>query len=399
MKKIILNSIVLLISTFVLAQDIEEVEMTSDEGDGFIPTAENMYSAQTYKKLVYDNSIRDLLFINDDKGALTAYSNESYKRWRFKPKDTVRLHNGRNKFYYKDGVIFTAYLTGYIYALDAKDGSVFWKGKIGLGQGKLRLRGQILKPYDNKLYITSENGLIYVINASNGELIWNYKLAYNYNHIPNLVHNGVVYIPNAPYVYSLESKTGKALYQRGFKKAMYGKPVVAGEHIVIANDSRTIFSLAPNNLDINWEFQLDEDDYKVGDKIKTEDKAIYLGTYSKKDKASVYKINAMDGTKVWVAKIQGKRVAYISIHDNAIYGYTENGNIFKIDKISGKIEKTLPLKNKPISNFHYKDKTIFYYTKAGFVSFDIQKEKEDILISGNNDDAKSSSSSQIHVLK
>jgi len=398
MKKILLI-ISISLTSLITAQEIEEVSIESSTSSGQIMTANTMYTNKVTKNIIYDKTINDLILINSYDGSLKAYNTDKKMIWSFSPEDKERLHNGRNKLYYKDGVIFTAYLTGYVYALSAKDGSIFWQGKIGLDKGELKLRGQVLKPYNNNLYLTSENGSIYTLNTSNGELKWSYALAYNYNHVPNLVHNEIVYIPNAPYVYNFEAETGKALYQRGFKKAMYGKPVTDGNNIIIADESKTLFSLDPNDLHINWKFTLDEKESRIKEKIIVNSGSIYIGVFSTADQTSVYNIDAKNGTQIWKTKIPQKKIAYITINNDSIFGYTTKGNIFIINKKTGEITHLNSLVNLPISNLEFNKEQVYFYAKAGLIKYDIESKQEEIHIPNTTDKEKSASDSQIFLLK
>src|SRR5690606_18289418 len=155
-----------------------------DYSNNPILPSEDMYVEQFQEYLIYDKTVQPRWIINRYDGVLECYDADFQKSWSFTPEDTELLNNGRNQFYYPDGVSFTAYMTGYIYAINARDGSLFWEAKIGLNHGKSVLRGQSLTPYQGKLFLSSNNSNVYAINGSDGALLWNYQLAYPYNHLP-----------------------------------------------------------------------------------------------------------------------------------------------------------------------------------------------------------------------
>lgn len=369
-------------------------ERADDYSNNQILTESDWYQNESLEYLIYDEGVNNLLLINRYDGTLECYDKNYKKIWEFSPADKDRLSNGRNEFYYQDGVIFTAYMTGYIYALDAKNGSQFWNAKIGIDQGELKLRGQSLKPYKNKIYLSSENSNVYAIDASEGELLWNYRLEYPYNHLPVLPLNDKVYMQNAPYMFNFEAVSGKPLFQRGFKTAMYGKPVTDGNLVIIANESRTVYGLSAEDMAPVWEFEIADDYYDIAKKIFTEGQKVYFATESNEDLSGVYSISSKDGKEIWHTQIKGD-IAYIKNFQQSIYGYSESNLLFIINMENGKISKEYELKNQPVSNLEMQGKDLFFYSANGLVKFNLDNQKEEIVIPFENKEGSSRLDSQI----
>lgn len=370
------------------------LERADNYSNNQILTQADWYQNESLEYLIYDKGISNLLLINRYDGTLECYDKDYKKKWEFIPEDKDRLSNARNEFYYQDGVIFTAYMTGYIYALDAKNGSQFWNAKIGMDKGELKLRGQSLKPYKNKIYLSSENSNVYAIDVSNGDFLWNYQLAYPYNHLPVLPLNDKVYMQNAPYMYNFEASSGKALYQRGFKKAMYGKPVTDGNLVIIADESSTVYGLSPDDMAPVWQFEIGEDYYNISKKIFTENQKVYFATESNEDFSGVYSLSSSDGKEIWHTQIKGD-IAYIKNFGKNIYGYNDSNLLFVINMDNGKISKEFELKNQPVSNLEMQGNYLFFYSENGLVKFNLDNKKEEIVIPFQNKDKSSRLDSQI----
>lgn len=369
-------------------------EKSGNYSNNQILTQADFYTNESLEYLIYDAGVSNLLLINRYDGTLECYDKNYNKKWEFTPEDKERLSNGRNEFYYQDGVIFTAYMTGYIYALDAKNGSQFWNAKIGMDNGELKLRGQSLKPYKNKIYLSSENSNVYALDASEGELLWNYMLAYPYNHYPVLPLNDKVYMQNAPYVFNFEATSGKPLYQRGFKNAMYGKPVTDGNLIIIADESRTVYGLSPDDLAPIWQFEIADDYYNIAKKIFTEKEKVYFATETNNELSGVYSLNSKDGKENWHTQIKGD-IHYIVNAQGSIYGYTDDKKLFIIKMDNGKILNEFELKNQPVSNLEISGKDMFFYSENGLVKFNSDNKKEEIVIPFENKEGQSRLDSQI----
>lgn len=354
-------------------------------------TLDDMVFNETFnpiKKIPLDiNSI----LIYDYDGSLKSFNLKSKEiNWSVKPSDADREMCG-NKLTLKDGVVYVPFVNGEIYALDNQTGKLFWKSRLGNIKDEIVIKNQIPIINDGKLYITTQNknSNIYALNLKNGDLIWNYKLAYPYNFIPVLFFDNKIFTQSAPYFYSFDAENGKALYQRGFKKAMYGKPVTDGENVFIANESDILFALSPDKLDILWEFQLDKNQYSIKERIFCKDKKIFFGTYGS-SLSSVYSLNSKTGDKIWKTDFKDDGIEYIMEQNNTLWGYTKKGILFQLSLNDGKIMFEKQLTSLPISNIEFQDKnSIYYFCEAGLIQFDLKsKEEELIYIRGSiNDDA------------
>ncbi|WP_257657104.1 PQQ-like beta-propeller repeat protein [Parapedobacter lycopersici] len=356
-----------------------------DYSNNQVFTAEDMYVETFHEYLIYNKTVGPRWIINRYDGVLECYNTDFQKLWSFTPTDTERLNNGRNQFYYQDGVLFTAYMTGYIYAINATDGSLFWESKIGLNTGELVLRGQSLVPYRDMLFLSSNNSNIYAISASDGQLQWNYKLVYPYNNLPNLVLNDTLYLQNAPYVYNFVAASGQPLYQRGFPRAMYGKPVTDGHLVIIPNESKTVYGLAPADLAPVWEFEIGEDEYNINKKIFTAGDKVYFATETDGSHSGVYCLVAADGQLQWKAAVEGD-IEFIVQDGALIYGYTAENKLFTLTMDTGAVELS-PLDYQPVSNLQIVNGDVYYYAKEGLVRFGRSDGGQQVVIPFDGKDA------------
>lgn len=321
------------------------------------------------------------ILIYDYEGELFSYNLVSQKiNWKAKATDADRTMCG-NKLTLNDGVVYVPFINGEIYALNNQTGAPFWKTRLGNIKTDIIIKNQQPVIINNNLYITTQygNSNIYALNIKDGGLTWNYKLAYPYNHVPVLYFNDKIFTQSAPYFYSFDAQTGKALYQRGFKKAMYGKAVTDGKNVFLADESSTLFALSPDKLDILWQFELPASQYNVAEKIFCQSENVFFASKGA-DTSMVYAVRSETGKLVWKANFKGQAIKYITAQNDFLWGYTERGLLFKLELKTGKTILETQLKNQPISNIEFNDnQTLLYYCEAGLIQYDVNLKTEDVV--------------------
>jgi len=384
--KKILFIITISFSLNTIAQVVTKMSSAPNDKNQFsnnqIATTEDIL-INTNIKLVTNNILPDnILFTYSFDGNLKAYNLEDRKEiWSFISKKTFK-GTTTNKFTINKGTIYIPFKNGEIYAVNGLSGDVFWKSKIGLGSDKPVLQGQKPQLFNDKIFITSSNKNVYALNIQKGELEWNYRLDYEYNHIPSLISHNKLFIPNAPFIYSFDAETGRPIYKRGFKRAMYSAPTSNSKSIFVANESDKLFALHPETLAILWEFTLEDNQYNIKEKLKSDERSVFIATWSNPtpDIASVYCLDEVNGEKKWKTDFKNADIKYIELSNNNIYGYTKKGLFFNLDKETGKILKNIQLNNLPISNLEvYKKDILLYFSKSGVIQLDLKTKRETIL--------------------
>ena len=319
--------------------------------------------------------------INRYDGVLVCYDKDWKQLWSFKPSDTLRLSNSRNQFYVQDGVIYTAYMTGYIYALDAKDGSIFWEGKVGMDHEKLHFSSQSLKPENNIIQLTSRsNNNTYAINATTGELEWNYSMYSPNSYMPALANGNEVFISTDPIISKFNAQTGQLHDSKNFQEN-FGKMVHTDRVLIVPFEtSKHIVALNPSDFNEVWRFELQKYSKNIGKNIFAINNHLFLASSKSKDSAFVYCLNIKDGAVVGQVVLKGKIESMEAIGEY-IYGYTEDKKIFFFPMHQlAEIVTELKLEYQPVSNIELKDVNLYYYAKEGLIKFDLRNNKEALLM-------------------
>ena len=403
MKKTTLTGLLLIFAISVFAQIPTMPSKSSDDqsSNNQVLTEYEMVVTKSFKPIEKIPLDKNALLIFDYDGVLKSLNTTTNKvNWEFKAKGE-EVEHAWNKFTLEDGVLYVPFLNGEMYALNHKTGEKFWELKMGVKNSRYvkSTVNQIPQISGNQLFVTTqyENSNIYSFDKRNGKLLWNYKLQYPYNHLPVLYFKDKVFTQNAPFVYSFDAKSGRALYQRGFKKAMYGKPVTDGTNVIIADESRTVFALAPENLDIVWEYNIDDDHYAIDEKILTKNGVVYFAAEANGESGGVYAIDSKTGKEIWKLFLPGD-MASITEYNNKLYVTSKKGIFYRIDPKTGKDELTLPLTNIPISNFEFvDDNTAYFYCEAGLIKLNISSEKEELVYERNSIDEDADKVDEVYL--
>jgi len=333
------------------------------------------------------------ILIYDYDGSLMSFNLESEAfNWTVKASDS-HTEMCANQVTLKDGVIYVPFINGEIFAIDNKTGQIFWKSRLGNITDQIILKNQIPIIDEGKLFITTQdpNNNIYALDIKDGSLIWNYKLDATNNDIPVLFFDNKVFTQSGTNFYSFEANTGKLLAQKSFEEAIHGKAVTDGENVFVANEKNVLFALNPNNLDILWQFKLDENQHNIKDRIFSKDKKVYFADQGP-EVSSVYALDSKTGTQIWKTDFKGDNIEYIVEESDNAWGYTRKGKLFQIDMANGEIAFEIKLSTLPISNLEFaEDNYLYYYSDAALIQFEFstKDENEVYLRTSIKDDAYS----------
>ncbi len=139
---------------------------------------------------------------------------------------------------------------GYIYVLNAKDGSVRWQTAIGPDYF-------LTTPAvgDGAVYVMQWSGKIYALDSRDGKLNW----IYNTKHVPDIgggllrpgniaVANGMVYDTILNTLFAVDDKTGMLRWSRQTgSNYLYGSPQVVSSIVYLSSRSQNNFGVGPQS--------------------------------------------------------------------------------------------------------------------------------------------------------
>ena len=152
--------------------------------------------------------------------------------------DIEYLENGDNITY-----------TGWVYALDAENGSLIWKYQIGDELGSSPVIA------DGKLFIESGwfwDNKIYCLDSENGSLIWSFETGGKMASSPAVVSGRVYFGSFDSYVYALDAKNGSLIWKFKTGTGVRSSPAVADGKVFIGSD--VVYCLNANDGSLLWRY-------------------------------------------------------------------------------------------------------------------------------------------------
>lgn len=333
------------------------------------------------------------ILIYDYDGSLMSFNLESEAfNWTVKATDS-HTEMCANQLTLQDGVVYVPFINGEIFAINNKNGQIFWKSRLGTITDQIVLKNQAPVINDGKLFITTQspNNNIYALDIKDGSLLWNYKLDASNNDIPVLFFDNKVFTQSGNNFYSFEANTGKLLSQKTFEEPIHGKAVTDGENVFVANEKNVVFALNPNTLDIVWQFKLDENQSNIKDRIFSKDKKLYFAAEGP-EVSSLYAVDSKTGSQIWKTDFKNDIIEYVVEESDNAWGYTRKGKLFQIDLANGEMAFDMKLSTRPISNLEFAEENyMYYYSDAALIQFEFstKDENEVYLRTSIKDDAYS----------
>lgn len=241
------------------------------------------------------------------------------------------------------------------------------------------ISGQHLPIKGSLIFLASNNTQLYAFNKFDGRLVWNYKLQFPFNNYTPVINNTHLLIPNAPWIYCFEAKTGKAIWQRGFGSVpMYSKLQIDHEKVYAASERSQIYALnIKNDAAIDWKFELESDFSDIHENTIMDSSIYYFGARNEDDKLFVSALNTSTGELIWNTNLKkyGKEIKVFQKHKNFIVGFTdahENG-FFLINTLTGEELEVKEPKENALSNIFSIEDKLYFITKNYLTIFDMQK--------------------------
>ena len=235
----------------------------------------------------------DSLYVGSDRGFLVSLGHDGTERWRFEVRDTTRgIHS--SPLVVGGRVYFGAY-DGYVYCLDASDGSLIWEIRPGSWIGS----SPVAHPGSDTIFIGTEygkaGGSLIAVRGSTGEQVWELKAAgyihsspcFDHRHDQVLVgcNDYSVYAADActgekrwwfrtggeikgrvavdaigtcffgsfdGSLYALDGASGELLWKRKLSHHLYCDPLVYDDVVVVGGYSGRVVALDRDTGSVRW---------------------------------------------------------------------------------------------------------------------------------------------------
>ena len=282
---------------------------------------------------VYDN----IAYVGSTDGYLYALDAwDGSLKWKFKTEDLIESSPA-----VVDGRVYTGGDDGYVYCLNAYTGSLQWKtfvnGNLPFTFGNLVLKSSPAV-VNGTVYIGSLDGYLYALNADNGNITWKTQALGPIESSP-AVADGAVYFTAEEATfggfYKLDAKTGNVLWKKELAyrssftggNQMLGSPSIAEGMVFASSNWGDYFCFDAETGGLLWRFQNPEAvEFIVSSPIYVND-----GTVLLIDKFDLACVDASNGWVIWSKYTGDELYVSPSYADGKAYMVTSQRHIFVLD--------------------------------------------------------------------
>lgn len=269
------------------------------------------------------------LFVGSDAGFLASLTLEGKERWRVVVRDRERgVHS--TPLYHDGRVYFGAY-DGFVYCVDAENGSVLWEVRPGQWVGSSPTRD----PSRDRILIGVEygeaGGSLLALEAQTGRTIWELKARHYIHSSPvyDAARDQVIVGANDYAVYAADAETGALRWQVVTGGEVKGDPVVDAEgRCFVGSFDGFLYALDAGSGEIRWKRQLGK---RLQVRPLLVDDLVIAG-------GSSSRLVAMDretGSVCWMATTGGAIVGGAALLGDAVAVGSTDGRLYLLDKATG----------------------------------------------------------------
>jgi len=222
-----------------------------------------------------------------------------------------------------NGVVYMGAPDDYLYALNANNGNILWRGLTG---GRI---GSSPTLVGDMIYIGSDDGNLYAFKTGGcGKAfckpVWHHYIGKDIRSSP-AVYNNVVYIGSSDHnLYAINASIGKKLWQFQTGNGISSSPAVYDNIVYVGSDDGKLYAINTDGT-LAWESQ------KVGGIDSSP--AVYNGVvYVGSDDGNLYAFNAAYGNLLGTATTGGSISSSPTIiASGVLFIGSDDGNLYAFD--------------------------------------------------------------------
>jgi outer membrane protein assembly factor BamB len=254
-----------------------------------------------------------------------------------------------------DGVLYAVSTDGKIAAFDAASGKQLWEKTTKVKQGWFGFGGKKGKAIPegtyaggptvagNLLAVGSLDGYVYGLNAKDGSQLWSSELDSEVLSAPAISGDLVIVRTQDGRVYGLDAATGKRrwAYDQGTVPSLSlrgnGTPLAANGVVFIGSDDGKLVALRQDNGEKLWEQRLANGDGRTDiERLDDADDAILLDgstLYGSAYHGNLTAIDGPSGRPMWSHPFS--TYTSLALGGTALYGVNDQGEVWAFDRSTG----------------------------------------------------------------
>jgi outer membrane protein assembly factor BamB len=263
--------------------------------------------------LIMGNSII-LSFAGDRNSSLASYNVETGDvNW------TINLGQLETSPVQKDGFVYVGSLQGYLYKVDAKSDSIYWKF-----DAKAEIHSTCAID-SNDVIFGADNGSLYCVDVADGKLVWETIARAPIVATPTIWGNKIFVGSYDSMFYCINIADGSVAWEKNMStKILGGSAIYHNEDIVFGGVNGVLYSLKMSDGSLNWKFV----SYAtISSSPLVSGNNIYFSSYD----FHLYCLDGKAGNELWNYEMEGKsktspviwRDYLIVAADKVVYCFTK----------------------------------------------------------------------------
>jgi outer membrane protein assembly factor BamB len=233
------------------------------------------------------------------------------------PKDKGHQVDVTGPAYYR-GLVYGAFLDGWLAAGDGKTGKEVWARHI-----HAHLESSPL-PVDGNIYLGTDDGEVLAFDAGDGKPVWHVKVPGAVKASPSYDAGNVFVADYQSSMYALDANTGKPVWRTNTSKvAPYGKggffssPAIAFGDVYAARDDGIVYAFDEATGKVKWSFQAGGAIYgsPAVAQVPGTPPTVYIGA----ENGTLYALDARTGKVRWTYEVGGPVPGTATVIGHTVY--------------------------------------------------------------------------------
>ena len=147
-----------------------------------------------------------------------------------------------------DGAVYVGTEGGYLYALDAADGSELWRYRVGVS-------GSGPEVADGVVYVGSWDSHMYALDSATGNMLWRYRTEGEVDSSPAVAEGTVYFGSNDGHLYALDAETGALSWRYKTEGQVWSSPAVSAGIAYVGSTDSSVYALDASTGDLIWRYE------------------------------------------------------------------------------------------------------------------------------------------------
>jgi outer membrane protein assembly factor BamB len=232
--------------------------------------------------------------------------------------------------------IYTATITGRIFALQTYQKQIKWRSNIGspivsspLLQGDLLIAATFDSWVKETMGFLGKN-LVFALNAKTGEEVWIFEIDGDVFSSPCLAQDMIIIGSMNKILFAIDISSGNLRWKFETQGEIWSSPSFNGDQIFVGCDDGFLYCL---NLDgkLHWKTKLNGKVRSSSPCLSDDNDMIFIGTHN----GAIYCLNQFDGLIGWDKQITKPVLSSAAVLKDTVFFASSDKKIYCFDCISG----------------------------------------------------------------